>query len=173
MNVAVIVSSLTLAFDNPFDEPNSLQAQVLAYIDLVTTVLFTSEAVIKIIALGFCKSSLSGKKMRAYLRDPNNVLDFFLVVVQLSYTFRKYTLTTSQMQLANGLKALKALRGLRPLRMISRFKGLRLAMNTIMKSGSQICNIVTLAFIVIIIFAVFFVQIFKGTFYHCVIEGDS
>lgn len=56
--------------------------------------------------------------------------------------------------------------------MISRFKGLRIAMNTILNSGQQIFNIVALALIVIIIFAVCFEQIFKGTFYRCVIDGN-
>ena len=57
--------------------------------------------------------------------------------------------------------------------MIARFKGLRIAMNTIVDSLQQIINVVALSFIVILIFAVFGVQMFKGTFYRCVIDGND
>lgn len=64
------------------------------------------------------------------------------------------------------------MRALRPLRMISRFKGLRIAMSTIVNSGQQIFNVVAMSFIVIIIFAIFSIHLFKGTFYYCAIDGD-
>ena len=54
------------------------------------------------------------------------------------------------------------MRALRPLRMIARFKGLRIAMNTIVNSGQQIFNVVALSLVVIIIFAIFGVHMFKG-----------
>ena len=57
--------------------------------------------------------------------------------------------------------------------MIARFKGLRIAMQTIVASGQQIFNVVLLSVAVIIIFAVIGVQMFKGTFFRCVIDGDS
>ena len=46
--------------------------------------------------------------------------------------------------------------------MIARFKVLRVAMNTIVSSGQQILNVVGLSLIVILIFAVFGVSMFKG-----------
>lgn len=75
--------------------------------------------------------------------------------------------------IVEGLKAMKAMRALRPLRMIARFKVLRVAMNTIVNSGQQIFNVVMLSLIVILIFSVFGVSLFKGRLYRCVINGDT
>ena len=49
--------------------------------DILFTLIFVSEALIKIIALGFLKTALSGKSKKAYLQEPWNRLDFFLVWV--------------------------------------------------------------------------------------------
>lgn len=57
--------------------------------------------------------------------------------------------------------------------MISRFKGLRVGLNTLVNSAQHIFNVVVLSMIVIIIFSIFGVHMFKGTFYHCVIDGDQ
>ena len=65
------------------------------------------------------------------------------------------------------------MRALRPLRMIARFKVLRVAMNTIVNSGQQILNVVGISLIVILIFSVFGVSLFKGQLYRCVIDGES
>ena len=65
------------------------------------------------------------------------------------------------------------MRALRPLRMIARFKGLRTALQTIINSGQQIFNVVALSLVIIIMFSIIGVHLFKGTFYHCVIDGDA
>ena len=57
--------------------------------------------------------------------------------------------------------------------MIARFKGLRIALKTIINSGQQIFNVVALSLVVVVIFAIFGVHLFKGTFYRCIIDGDS
>ena len=67
MNFSVILSSLVLAFDDPFAEPDSLQKKILLGFDIFFTLVFVFEAIIKIIALGFCNTSLSGKNRKAYL----------------------------------------------------------------------------------------------------------
>lgn len=58
------------------------------------------------------------------------------MIVQLVDLFKTQLLTeNNQKAIVEGLKAFKAMRALRPLRMIARFKGLRIAMNTIVNSG--------------------------------------
>ena len=54
---------------------------VLKYIDIVFTVLFTIEATIKIIAGGFLFNRLG--PIVPYLRNPWNILDFFVVMASL------------------------------------------------------------------------------------------
>lgn len=66
MNVCVLLSSLMLAFDDPFAEPGSLQQQILFGCDLSFTLIFLVEAIIKILALGLCTTSLRGKNKKAY-----------------------------------------------------------------------------------------------------------
>ena len=81
MNISVLVSSFILAFDDPFADPKSNRKKILLGFDILFSLIFITEMIIKIIALGFLKTALSGKSKKAYLQDPWNRLDFFLVWV--------------------------------------------------------------------------------------------
>ena len=50
MNVLVIVSSISLALDDPFQSPDSWQKRGLFFLDLFFVIAFGIEATIKIIA---------------------------------------------------------------------------------------------------------------------------
>lgn len=54
----IFTSSVMLALDTPLIDPNSTQFKVYSVIDLIHTVLFTIEMLIKIIGLGFFSNSL-------------------------------------------------------------------------------------------------------------------
>ena len=56
--VLIILSSVTLILDNPLDEPTSPLKTTLYYVDMIFTLLFTLEALIKIIGKGLLYSSL-------------------------------------------------------------------------------------------------------------------
>lgn len=92
MNFMVIVSSLALAFDGPFEEKESIKSLILENFDICITVIFFVEAMIKIIANGCCKNSSTGKDRKAYLQCPWNRLDFVLIIVQLLTTFQRFYL---------------------------------------------------------------------------------
>ena len=49
----IVVSTVTLAFEGPLDDPYSEKMQILAKIDFVMTLIFIVEAVLKIIVSGF------------------------------------------------------------------------------------------------------------------------
>jgi len=49
----IIVSSITLVMDTPLQDPESDMLVFIGYMDNCFTVLFTLEATIKIIAMGF------------------------------------------------------------------------------------------------------------------------
>lgn len=63
------------------------------------------------------------------------------------------------------------LRSLRPLRVINRAPGLKLVVQTLLSSLRPIGNIVLICCTFFIIFGILGVQLFKGTFYHCIGEN--
>lgn len=51
--LCIFVSTVTLALEQPLEDPESRKREIMGYIDLATTSIFTVEAVLKIIVLGF------------------------------------------------------------------------------------------------------------------------
>ena len=80
---------------------------------MVTTIIFTIEAIMKIIAYGFINCGIN-----SYMRSFANVFDF--VVIICAYVSYAVAGTNS----LKTLKTFRILRVLRPLRMISRSRGL-------------------------------------------------
>jgi SNF family Na+-dependent transporter len=127
----IIVSSIMLVVDNPFKDPESNQIIFLGYVDNCFTILFTLEALVKIIAMGFMfnNSTLKEKKIDPYIRNPWNMLDVLVVAASLLDFFILVKSSSSVASEDGGadmssnlksVKALRVLRALRPLRMISR-----------------------------------------------------
>ena len=103
------VSSVQLALENPLNDPDSTLEEALFYIDLVTTLIFTLEALAKIVAFGF----LMNKKF-SYLQNGWNAMDFIIIVLSI----------VSLTPLVNDLNIFKIFRVVRILRLISRTEGL-------------------------------------------------
>ena len=105
--------------------------------------LFTLEAIIKIIALGF----IFGK--RTYLRDPWNVIDFLIVV-------------TAVLDLGQGyfgwnfvsLKSLRVLRILRPLKGIKTIPSLRKQVTALLRSVMGLVNVSVFLLFIFILFGI-------------------
>merc|ERR1711871_889690 len=81
----IIVSSIMLIVDNPQVDPESDKIVFVGYLDNCFTVLFTIEALIKIIAMGFFfnNQTLKERKVDAYMRSAWNVLDIIVVAASL------------------------------------------------------------------------------------------
>ena len=77
--VLIILSSIKLAIDSYIaDRPEHDVVSIISlYFDYAFTIMFTLEAMIKVVALGFIFDKGS------YLRESWNVLDFFIVVTTL------------------------------------------------------------------------------------------
>ena len=58
----ILISSITLVIDNPLARPESEFIIFIGYLDNCFTILFTMEALIKIIALGFVVNNSVMKK---------------------------------------------------------------------------------------------------------------
>ncbi|KRX08462.1 hypothetical protein PPERSA_12943 [Pseudocohnilembus persalinus] len=125
----ILFSSIILVLDDPFKDPKSSFKKILNYADMVITLLFVLESLIKIIAYGFL---FNGKY--SYLRSISNCLDFLIVIFSTIGVFYASD---------NGLekvKVLRILRVLRPLRLISKNEGLKLAINSLILSIPQIID---------------------------------
>ena len=81
----IFVSSITLVLDNPLFDPESPDVVFVSYLDNCFTVLFTLEAIIKIVAMGFLfnNQTLREKGATPYIRNPWNMLDFVVVVASV------------------------------------------------------------------------------------------
>jgi hypothetical protein len=111
----IAFSTVLLALENPLDDPDSNYTFVLKKIDVVVSIIFTLELVIKVIVFGFI---INGKD--SYLNNAWNQMDFLIV------TFSLISMSFANIKLGI-FKVLRMLRVLRPLRMISRNPGLRIA----------------------------------------------
>lgn len=51
--LTIFMSSVVLSLQNPLNDPNGSLEYILYWIDVVTTIIFTIEAILKNIAYGF------------------------------------------------------------------------------------------------------------------------
>ena len=129
--------------------------QAIENSELVFTVLFATEALTKMIALGFVgKHVSSSKKVKPYLRDSWNAMDFVIVIFSI----------LSQLPGVgdSNLSTLRLARILRPLRTISMFPSLRLLVTTMLTSLPMLGNVVVFFVLFFCIMGIMGVQMFSG-----------
>ena len=125
---------MILAYEGPgIDETDPLYA-IINYSDLGFLGVFVVEALFRILHNGFLFTNV------AYLKDPWNQLDFFIVVTNLL----SVVLASVSGSLAN-LRALRGFRALRPLRAIKKAPELRAVANLIAKTTPVFINITACA----------------------------
>ena len=151
----IVISTVTLAFETPLDNPEGEKIRKLGYIDIFMTSAFTFEMVVKIIAFGF---AFAGRN--SYLRNSWNILDFVIVISAL--------LSILAQDLNIGFfKSLRILRILRPLRIIARDKGLKVAISALGASLPNIFNLQVITLFFVFLFAILQTTLFSGAFYSC------
>ena len=168
--IIIILNSLALILDNPLEDPNGWLSITLSYFDIFFTIVFTIEAIMKIIALGFFYNRMPG--ISGYILNGWNLLDFIIVIaslVDLGFTFSQSGQDTGSLK---SLKALRAFRALRPLRFISRNEGLQIVINTLFASIPAMTNVFLVMMLLLLIFAIMGVNFFKGTFYQCELDSN-
>ena len=117
-------------------DPDSKFALTLYYIDLVSTVIFIVEALIKILGYGFYFCGPN-----SYLRSTWNRLDFIIVI------FSVISITP----LGNDYKTFKVLR---TLRLISRNIGLQIAVKSLLLGLPNILSVTVIMLLFFLIFGV-------------------
>lgn len=109
----------------------------------------------KLIAMGVCMDDAS------YLRDTWNQMDFFIVTASI------FDMALEGQDL-ESLKILRMLRTLRPLRFLTHNVGMKLIVNALIGSVGGISNVLMVVAVVILIFAILFVNLYKGKFFSSI-----
>ena len=155
--LAILVSTISLSIDSPLNDPNSDLSLTTWFIDIAMTIVFTIEALTKIVVLGFL---FNGKQ--SYLRDYWSIIDFLTVVTSLASFFGPRESTG-----LSFFKVFRVIRFLRPLRIIQKNPGLKIAVQSLINAMPGIFNLLIICGSFLIIFAILGVNVFKGVFYSC------
>mmetsp|Transcript_77480 Transcript_77480/g.136679 ORF Transcript_77480/g.136679 Transcript_77480/m.136679 type:complete len:1876 (-) Transcript_77480:848-6475(-) len=151
--LAIFANCVFLALDKPYLPT----PEYMIVAEMVFTIGFTIEMTLKVLALGFVLHQGS------YLRSWWNILDF--LIVSLSWAtfipeFGNYT-------------ALRTFRVLRPLRSINRLPGLKRIILGLWKSLKGLLSVLSLAGLLVVIFGVIGVQLWKGLLNYRCFEADG
>lgn len=98
-----------------------------------------------------------------YLRDPWNILDFTIVF----FSFLNWALDSVQGVSVSFLRGFRALRALRPLRMVSKNEGMKIVVNSLLKSIPSLFNVMLISLLFLLVFGILAVQLFKGSMGYC------
>ena len=118
-------------------------------IDLGFSIIFITEATVKIIAMGFVFHK------KSYLREAWNVLDFFIVVVSI----------IGFLPIEGGadsLKALRTFRILRPLRSVNKLPAMKAQISAMLDSIPGLMRVFFFIIFIFTIFAIFGTNQFLG-----------
>lgn len=168
----ILFSTIRLIAETFVKENGSLSYKILDIgfdvLDTSFNLIFLSECIMKILALGFIMQRGS------YLRDSWNKLDFFIVCISV---FDFQSLITKYSSSSGGanigfLKVLRMLRILRPLRFISHNVQLKLIINSLFDSIQAIINVFFVVLVVFFIFSIIGINLFSALFFDCYINGS-
>eukprot|EP01052_Picozoa_sp_SAG31_P009473 SAG31_NODE_498_length_14861_cov_3.405026_4_plen_561_part_00 len=149
----ILVSSIMLAAEGP---PDSMDPEIFDIFEIVGHCLFfifMLEFLVKICALGFMFTP------RAYIKDSWNRLDFLVIVASLA----NYT----QAETGNLGSVFRLGRCLRPLRMINRNESMKVIITAVIDSLAVNLGVLSLAFLIVLIFGILGVSLFAGQFNYC------
>merc|ERR1719300_1310004 len=153
--LTILGTCISLAVFTPFPNGDSNATNdFLEEIEIIFTVIFTAECLMRIVALGFIAHPT------AYLRNSWNILDFTIVMIGMV----SEVLAILQIE-GFDVKALRAFRVLRPLRLISGVPSLQIVMNAILMAIIPLINIALLVLFVIIIYSIIGLELFMGAFH--------
>jgi hypothetical protein len=70
----ILTSTVALTLENPLQDPNGQLINILFYFDIVFTIIFCFEFVVKVVYFGFMFNGSN-----SYIRNSWNILDFIIV----------------------------------------------------------------------------------------------
>ncbi|CAG5107139.1 Oidioi.mRNA.OKI2018_I69.chr1.g3165.t1.cds [Oikopleura dioica] len=159
----ILLSSIALVFEDiKLNDQRSSLKVVLYWADVFFCIFFSIEMIMKVIAYG----------LRKYFTNWWCCLDFFIVtvsVISIYYSPLPHSkVTNSTTSSLSVLRVLRTMRALRPLRALSRFQGMRVVVDALMKAIPSIMNVFLVCVIFWLIFSILGVNLFGGKFSRCV-----
>ena len=150
---AIFLNSVLLAVYDYGDRSNhTYKNKFIETTGVLFSIIFTCEAYIKIVAMGFvCHHN-------AYLRDVWNWLDFFVVMISIIEYIPFIP--------SANLKALRVMRVLRPLKSINAFPGIRRLIGTLLSSLRSLFDSFVFMTFIFILLGILGVRLFKGVLYQ-------
>jgi len=151
------LNSLFLALDEPTLKDNYAKNTLSFFGNLISSI-FLLECVLKIFVMGFIRGKFS------YIKDNYNKLDFLIVCISILSWILENSNTGVDISF---LKAMRALRALRPLKLVSKNEGMRLVVNAILASISNLFNVFLISLLFYFVFGVVGLQILSGRVSSC------
>lgn len=144
IGLVIITNCIFLSLYRPLEPDDSPRNNMLNVSDIVFTIIFTIEMLIKMVAFG----------IRGYWRDNWNKMDLLVVI-------------SGYMALLPGtadsnVSSVRTIRVLRPLRTITVFPGLRILVSTILSSIPMIFNVIIVCIYLFVLFGILGIQAFEG-----------
>uniref|UniRef100_A0A5K3EJD7 Voltage-dependent L-type calcium channel subunit alpha n=1 Tax=Mesocestoides corti TaxID=53468 RepID=A0A5K3EJD7_MESCO len=157
----ILANCIALAINHPYPMGDYNATNVaLEKTELAFLIIFTIEAVLKIIAYGFVLHP------DAYLRNFWNVLDFSIVVIGLGSKCLENTKL--------DVKSLRAFRVLRPLRLVSGLPSLQVVLNSIVTAMVPLFHIFLLVIFLITVYAIIGLELFQSKLHAtCYLVQDN
>ena len=150
----IFASTIKLIVDTYLDFTDPSTLSISTTIDIIFTLCFTLEAIIKIVSFGFFLDQ------KSYLRENWNILDFLIVVSSII----DFLVENVEIPV---VKVLRLLRTLRPLRFITHNIELRIVVTALMESVSAILNVGIVVLIVWLMFAIVGMSLLSKKMYRC------
>ena len=155
MLALILISTVLLTLDSPLSDPKSTRVFVLDIMDSIMTMLFTLELIIKVIVLGFaCNGSAS------YTRNGWNIMDGLIVILSIF----KFLPINAEL---GFIKVMRLLRVVRPLRLLTKYQGMRVAVESLIKSIPGFGNVMVISVLMVLLFGILGTSFYKGLFYNC------
>ena len=153
----IVISSGAMALQSCTLDPDSALALALYRVDLGSTMIFTCELMIKVVALGLYSTP------QAYLKSRWHQLDAFVVSTSLLSVFAGSS---------PAFRVLRVLRVLRPLRLLSMIPSMKLVTSLLLNALPRVLDVAMVYILFLSIFSVLGVQLFGGHFSSCVAGTD-
>lgn len=108
----------------------------------------------------------------SYLRNGWNLLDFIIVINSI-VGFALGRFSNVNQEVLKNLEVLKMLRVLRSMKLVSSIEGLRLCVLSLVNSFAGIFNVAVVSILFFSLFGIFFLNLFKGSFFSCWLPESS
>ena len=160
---AIVLSTmLMVCSDNFGDERDTLGLEVFLLL------IYIADIAIKVLAYGW-RSTEKGDTL-AFFSNAWNHIDFWVVGGSVLYLL-VYAIDPSEGANVFLKGTFKVIRGMRPLRLLSREKSSRILISTLVASMSKITDIMVLLLAFVFVCAIMGQQLFKGSFFSCILDG--